>query len=151
MILGLTQSHYGSTKLAPTMDNHSEFLPGLSQIGCKPVQAFFDGDLLTSGASILLLCGIEGWLGIAKRLDGCSTDRHDPKRIHHTLVEMIRFRTLMTAARYPDGRRCPPTRPSRWRPPGCPRVVPRCARSGPSPGWRTCPAGGIDPHDDGDG
>ena len=68
MILVLTQSHHGSTEFAPAMDDRSEFLPGLSPVGGKPVQAAFDGGLLTSDAGILLLAGIEDRLGVAERL-----------------------------------------------------------------------------------
>ena len=48
------------------MDDRSEFLPGLSPVGGKPVQAAFDGGLLTSDAGILLLAGIEDRLGVAE-------------------------------------------------------------------------------------
>ncbi len=84
------------------MDDRSEFLPGLSPVGGKPVQAAFDGGLLTSDAGILLLAGIEDRLGVAERLAECLSDPRAPKRIQHTLVEMIRFRMLMIAAGYPD-------------------------------------------------
>lgn len=85
------------------MDDRSEFLPGLSPVGGKPVHAAFDGGPLTSDAGILLLAGIEDRLGIAERLAGCLTDPRAPERIRHTLAEMIRFRMLMIAGGYPDG------------------------------------------------
>lgn len=84
------------------MDDRSEFLPGLSSVGGKPVQAAFDGGRLTSDAGILLLAEVEHRLGIAERLAGCLTDPRSPERILHTLAEMIRFRALMIAAGYPD-------------------------------------------------
>ncbi|NQW08478.1 MAG: IS1380 family transposase [Alphaproteobacteria bacterium] len=84
------------------MNHRSEFLPGLSPVGGKPVQAAFDGGRLTSDAGILLLAGIERRLGIAERLTGCLTDPRDRGRIQHTLAEMIRFRMLMIAGGYPD-------------------------------------------------
>jgi hypothetical protein len=102
MILVSKQRHHGSTEFAPAMDDRSEFLPGLSPVGGKPVQAAFDGGRLTSDAGILLLAGIEHRLGIAERLAGCLTDPRSPERIRHTLAEMIRFRALMIAAGYPD-------------------------------------------------
>ena len=85
------------------MDDRSEFLPGLSPVAGKPVQATFDGGRLTSDAGILLLAGIERRLGIAERLAGCLSDPRASARIQHTLAEMIRFRMLMIAGGYPDG------------------------------------------------
>ncbi|MDA0342223.1 MAG: IS1380 family transposase [Proteobacteria bacterium] len=85
------------------MDDRSEFLPGLSPVAGKPVQAAFDGGRLTSDAGILLLAGIERRLGIAGRLAQCLTDPRAPERVQHTLAEMIRFRMLMIAGGYPDG------------------------------------------------
>ena len=85
------------------MDDRSEFLPGLSPVAGKPVQAAFDGGRLTSDAGILLLAGIERRLDIAGRLAQCLTDPRAPERVQHTLAEMIRFRMLMIAGGYPDG------------------------------------------------
>ena len=102
MILVLTQSHHGSTEFAPAMENDSGVLPGLSPIAGKPVHAAFDGGSLTSDAGVLVLAEIERRLGIADRLAGCLSDPRDPDRIRHTLAEIIRFRTLMIAAGYPD-------------------------------------------------
>ena len=84
------------------MDDRSEFLPGLSPVGGKPVQVTFDGGRLTSDSGVLLLSEIERRLGIAERLAGCLSDPRDPDRIRHTLAEMIRFRMLTIAAGYPD-------------------------------------------------
>lgn len=106
MILVLTQSHHGSTEFAPAMDDGSQVLPGLSPVAGKPVHAAFDGGRLTSDAGVLVLAEIERRLGIAERLAGCLSDRRDPDRIRHTLAEMIRFRTLMIAAGYPDANDC---------------------------------------------
>lgn len=102
MILVLTQSHHGSTEFAPAMENDSRVLPGLSPVAGKPVRAAFDGGSLTSDAGVLVLAEIERRLGIADRLAGCLSDPRDPDRIRHTLAEIIRFRTLMIAAGYPD-------------------------------------------------
>ena len=102
MILVLTQSHHGSTEFAPAMGNDSRVLPGLSPVAGKPVRAAFDGGSLTSDAGVLVLAEIERRLGIAERLAGCLSDPRDPDRVRHTLAEIIRFRTLMIAAGYPD-------------------------------------------------
>jgi hypothetical protein len=75
-------------------------------IAGKPVRAAFDGGRLTSDAGVLLLADIERGLGIAERLARCIEDPRAPERVHHTLVEMIRFRMLLIAAGYPDANDC---------------------------------------------
>jgi hypothetical protein len=70
------------------------------------VHAAFDGGRLTSDAGVLLLAEIERRLGIAERLARCLADPRAPERVHHTLVEMIRFRVLLIAAGYPDANDC---------------------------------------------
>jgi hypothetical protein len=55
---------------------------------------------------VLVLANIERRLGIAERLARCLTDPRSPERVHHTLVEMIRFRVLLIAAGYPDANDC---------------------------------------------
>jgi hypothetical protein len=75
-------------------------------IAGKPVRAAFDGGQLTSDAGVLVLAEIERRLGIAERLARCLADPRAPERVHHTLVEMIRFRVLLIAAGYPDANDC---------------------------------------------
>jgi hypothetical protein len=55
---------------------------------------------------VLLLRGVERQLGIAKRLAACLTDRRDPDRIDHPLVEMLRLRMFAIAAGYEDTNDC---------------------------------------------
>jgi hypothetical protein len=81
-------------------------LPGLSPVAAKPVHAAFDGGRLTSDGGVLVLAEIDRRLGIAERLARCITDPRAPERVHHTLVEMIRFRALLIAAGYPDANDC---------------------------------------------
>jgi hypothetical protein len=88
------------------MAEHAPFLPGLSPVGGKPVHLTFDGGRLTSDAGVLLLAEIERRLGLAERLARCLTDPRTPERVRHTLAEMIRFRTLLIAAGYPDANDC---------------------------------------------
>ena len=66
----------------------------------------FDGGMLSSNAGVLLLRGVEQRLGIAKRLAACLTDRRDPDRIDHPLVEMLRLRMFAIAAGYEDADDC---------------------------------------------
>jgi hypothetical protein len=88
------------------MVENAPFLPGLSPVGGKPVHVAFDGGRLTSDAGVLLLAEIERRLGIAQRLARCLADPRVPDRVRHTLAEMIRFRTLLIAAGYPDANDC---------------------------------------------
>ena len=77
-----------------------------SPVAGKAVRAAFDGGRLTSDAGVLLLAEIERRLGTAERLARCLADPRAPKRVHHTLAEMIRFRMLLIAAGYPDANDC---------------------------------------------
>ncbi len=88
------------------MDEHSGFLPGLSPVEGKQVQAAFDGGMLSSDGGVLLLREVERKLGIGDRLAASLRDRRDPARIDHTLAEMIRFRVFAIAAGYEDADDC---------------------------------------------
>jgi hypothetical protein len=88
------------------MAKHAPFLPGLSPVRGKPVHVTFDGGRLTSDVGVLLLAEVERRLGLAERLARCLTDPRSPDRVRHTLAEMIRFRTLLIAAGYPDADDC---------------------------------------------
>src|SRR5919112_2671541 len=88
------------------MAENAPFLPGLSPVRGKPVRVTFDGGRLTSDAGVLLLAEVERRLGLAERLARCLTDPRSPDRVRHTLAEMIRFRTLLIAAGYPDADDC---------------------------------------------
>src|SRR3712207_3882628 len=119
MTLVLTQDQPVPTECAPTMAKPKGLLPGLSPVAGKPVHATFDGGRLTSDAGILVLAEIGRRLGRAERLARCIEDLRAHEQVRHTLVEMIRFRTLLIAAGYPD--RMPttamayvPTRRSTW-------------------------------------
>ena len=59
----------------------------LPAVARKKVCIAFDGGMLSSDASVLLLRGVEQRLSIATRLAACLTDHRDPNRIDHTLVE----------------------------------------------------------------
>jgi hypothetical protein len=78
----------------------------LSPIAGRMVHANFDGGRLTSDAGVLVLAEIERRLGLAERLARCLVDPRAPDRVHHTLIEMIRFRVLLIAAGYPDANDC---------------------------------------------
>jgi Transposase DDE domain group 1 len=80
--------------------------PGLSPVAGKPLHVAFDGGRLTSDGGVLVLAEIDRRLGLAERPARCLADPRAPERVHHTLAEMIRFRTLLIAAGYPDANDC---------------------------------------------
>src|SRR3954465_1156101 len=88
------------------MTESTGILPSLPAVAGKPVHVAFDGGRLTSDGGILLLSAIEQRLKIAERLASCLEDPRDPERVRHELAEMIRFRTLLIAAGYPDANDC---------------------------------------------
>ena len=125
--------------------------PALPVCG-KPVHLTFDaaGYLGCRGAAL-------GRDRAPARLpNGCALPRRPeaPERVRHTLAEMIRFRTLLIAAGYPDANDCDGLRidPAfKMRSAACRRAGRTCARSRPCAGWRTCPADGAQADDGRDG
>lgn len=87
----------------PASDDATPALPGLSPICGQPIEAHFDGGLMSSDGGLLVLRQIERRLGIVERLASRRSDPRAPERIAHTLDEIIRFRMLMIAAGYEDG------------------------------------------------
>jgi hypothetical protein len=88
------------------MEENNPSFPGMPPICGKPVHITFDGGQLTSDAGVLILAELDRRLRISERLAGCLEDRRDPERVRHSFAEMIRFRTLMIAAGYPDANDC---------------------------------------------
>ena len=87
--------------------NDDSLLPfDLPAVCRKKVSAAFDGGLLSSDGGVLLLRDVERRLGIAERLAECLTDRRDPSRIDHAIVEMLRLRMFAIAAGYEDADDC---------------------------------------------
>ena len=66
----------------------------------------FDGGRLSSDGGVLLLREAERRLGLAARLAACMSDRRDPARIDHTVVEMRRLGMFATAGGYEDADNC---------------------------------------------
>jgi len=87
----------------PANDEATAILPGLSPVCGKPIEARFDGVLMSSDGGLLALREVERRLGIARRLAACVHDPRAPERVVHGLDEIIRFRMLMIAAGYEDG------------------------------------------------
>src|SRR5260221_12749841 len=70
------------------------------------VSVAFDGGLLSSDGGVMLWRDVERRVGLAERLAGCLTDRRDPARTDHELIEMLRLRMFLIAAGYEDADDC---------------------------------------------
>jgi len=88
------------------MVEDTPFLPGLSSVGGKSVEARFDGGRLSSDGGLLLFREVEQRLRVSDRLAGCLRDPRMPEMIAHRLDEIIRFRVLAIVAGYEDGNDC---------------------------------------------
>ena len=88
------------------MDEDTLLSLDLPAVQRKKVTLAFDGGRLSSDAGVLLLREVERELGIAERLAACVTDRRDPARIDHTVVEMLKTRMFAIAAGYEDADDC---------------------------------------------
>jgi hypothetical protein len=69
----------------------------------KKLTVDFEGGSQSSDGGLLLLREAERELGICERFAGSLTDRRDPTRIEHSLVEMIKTRSLAICCGYEDG------------------------------------------------
>jgi hypothetical protein len=88
------------------MDDDNLLPFALPAICRKKVTVAFDGGLLSSDGGVVLLRDVERRLGLAELLADCVTDRRDPARIDHEIVEMLRLRMLLIAAGYEDADDC---------------------------------------------
>jgi Transposase DDE domain group 1 len=89
-----------------TMDDVTLLPFDLPAVARKKVTAAFDGGLLSSDGGVLVLRDVERRLGLAARLARCLTDRRDPARTDHELIEMLRLRMFLIAAGYEDADDC---------------------------------------------
>jgi hypothetical protein len=69
----------------------------------KKLTVDFDGGSQSSDGGLLLLRAAERELGICARLADSLTDRRDPSRIEHSLVELIKTRAFAICCGYEDG------------------------------------------------
>jgi len=88
------------------MDQDSLLPIELPAVGRKKVSLAFDGGRLSSNGGVLLLREVERGLRLAGRLAACMTDRRDPARLDHTVVEMLKLRMFAIAAGYEDADDC---------------------------------------------
>jgi hypothetical protein len=85
-----------SGKPAMSEDNVLPFsLPAICR---KKVSVAFDGGLLSSDGGVLVLHDVERRLGLAPQLARCLTDRRDPVRTDHDLIEMLRLQSRYNKA-----------------------------------------------------
>ncbi len=84
------------------MNETIPYLPGLSPVENKELYARFDGGRLSSDGGVLLLRGIEQWLGLSDRLAGCLADPRDPASTIHSHADMIGARLFAIACGYED-------------------------------------------------
>ena len=71
-------------------------------VGRRRLLARFDGGTLTSNAGVLLLRAVEVCTGVCRRAARCFDDARDPRRIEHTVVELVTQRVLALALGYED-------------------------------------------------
>ena len=88
------------------MDDDSLHPFSLPAVCRKKVSLAFDGGLLSSNGGVLVLRDVERHLGLAARLARCLTDRRDPARTDHKLIDMLRLRMFLINAGYQDADGC---------------------------------------------
>lgn len=69
----------------------------------KPVVARFDQAHASSDGGALLLKALDERLGLTDRLTASLTDRRQPGKVQHELIELVRQRVFGIACGYPDG------------------------------------------------
>lgn len=85
------------------MTEATPFAFDLPAVQRKKLTVDFDGGSQSSDGGLLLLREAERSTGICARLAGSLTDRRDPTRVSHSLVEMIKTRVLAICCGYEDG------------------------------------------------
>ena len=90
---------FASQRRRHTAMTEATLLPfDLPAVRRKKLTVDFDGGSQSSDGGLLLLREAERELGICARLAGSLTDRRDPTRISHSLVELISGRDLCSQA-----------------------------------------------------
>lgn len=72
-------------------------------VGRREVVARFDGGDLTSDAGLLLVCAADRQIGLTEALAAAVRDRRDPRRVRHSVRDLIGERVFAIAAGYEDG------------------------------------------------
>ena len=72
----------------------------------KPVEATFDGGILTSDSGVLLLREVEARTGILHRMVAALTDRRHQSYVHHPMMDLVKQRVFQMACGYEDANDC---------------------------------------------
>ena len=73
-----------------------------SSLGCKKIEADYEGGCLTSDTGALVLRESDLQLGLTEALTACIVDPRDQDHIVHPQVEMLRQRIYAIALGYED-------------------------------------------------
>jgi hypothetical protein len=68
----------------------------------QQVVAQFDGARMTTDGGALLLRAVDRKIGLLKRVERCFSDGREPKRVEHTLAELLAQRLYALALGYED-------------------------------------------------
>ncbi len=68
----------------------------------KPVLLDFEAGRLSSDGGVLLVGPIDGHRGLTQAMASVLHDERDPKRIHHSMIDLLRQRVFQIAAGYED-------------------------------------------------
>ena len=77
-----------------------------ASVSGKPVEAVFDGGVLTSDIGLMLLREVESKIGILSRIVEALTDRRHPSYVDHTCADLINQRVFQIACGYEDANDC---------------------------------------------
>ena len=72
----------------------------------KPVEATFDGGILTSDSGVMLLREVEARTGILHRMVAALTDRRHQSYVHHPMMDLVKQRVFQMACGYEDANDC---------------------------------------------
>lgn len=71
-------------------------------VGRRRVVARFDGGCLTSNAGGVLLRAVEACVGVCRRAARCFQDYRDPRRVEHTVEQLVTQRVMALALGWED-------------------------------------------------
>ena len=77
-----------------------------ASVSGKPVEAVFDGGVLTSDIGLMLLREVASKIGILSRIVEALTDRRHPSYVDHTCADLINQRVFQIACGYEDANDC---------------------------------------------
>src|SRR5680860_1515860 len=87
-------------------ENVNPTLFNLSGFNKKPVEVRFTLDETSSDGGLLLLNEIDKQIGLCEKLAQCINDPRHQSYVRHSIVSMVRQRTMQIAAGYEDANDC---------------------------------------------